>query len=167
MATPSSGVALPNSPRRNIILLDQLNITFADLSYGRDQLLLFLEHNHLESNPTALMALGIRGLSTIQEFTQDRSLLKEKLTQFHPVMVNPIEGVIDQGKAEEHAQQSIAALFDIAEASQGSPYSLNVIWVTSGFAGSLKESKAKDGTDTGIRRLSNLLLACASAALHH
>ena len=52
----------------------------------------------------------------------------------------------------------MAALFDIAEASQGSPYNLNVIWVTSGFAGSLKESKAKDGTDTGIRRLSNLLL---------
>jgi len=157
IATASSGVALPNSPR-NIILLDQLNITFADLSYGRDQLLLFLERNHLESNPTALMALGIRGLTTIQEYTQDRDLLKEKLTLFHPVMSNPIEGVIDQGKGEEHAQQSIAALFNIAEASQGSPYNLNVIWVTSGFAGSLKESKAKDGTDTGIRRLSNLLL---------
>jgi VWFA-related protein len=155
---PSASSILPNSPR-TIILLDELNIAYADLSYARDRIMLFLAQNHLQQTPISLMTLNLRGLSVLQDYTQDHELLKEKLMQFRPAMLNPVEGEGEQGKVQEHAQRSINSLIDIAHASLGSSYNLNVIWVTGGFAGALKDTKSADGTQNGLRRLANLLMS--------
>jgi VWFA-related protein len=149
---------LPNTPR-TIILLDELNAGFADLSYARDRILLFLAQNHLERTPTALMTLNQHGLSVLENYTQDGVLLKKRLTDFRPALINPVEGEFQQTKVQEHAQRSINSLLEIAHASLGSPYNLNVIWVTNGFAGTLKDTSAKDGTQNGLRRLANLLMS--------
>ncbi len=142
---------------RTVIFVDQLNINFADLSYARDRTLLFIAQNHWEHNLTALMAVGPRGLQVIQDYTPDQALLKEKLTQFHPVMANMVEGVILQPQAEQHAKHSVEALLDIARSAVGSPYNLNVIWITNGFGGSIKAKKNADGSQNGIRLLASML----------
>jgi VWFA-related protein len=109
--------------------------------------------------PTALMTLNLNGLSVLEDYTQDGKLLKDKLTRFRPAMINPVEGETQQSKVQEHAQKSIDSLLDIARASIGSPYNLNVIWVTGGFAGILQDTKSADGAQNGLRRLANLLMA--------
>ena len=149
---------VPGSPR-TIILLDELNAAFADLSYARDRILLFLAQNHLDRMPAALMTLNLHGLTVLQDFTPDAKLLKDKLTAFRPALINPVDGEGQQGKVQEHAQRSIDSLLDIARASLGSSYNLNVIWVTSGFAGALKETKSADGAQNGLRRLANVLMS--------
>lgn len=153
----SESAVLPNSPR-TIILLDELNVGYADLAYARDRILLFLAQNHLEQLPTALMTLNLNGLSVLEDYTQDGKLLKDKLTRFRPAMINPVEGETQQGKVQEHAQKSIDSLLEIARASMGSPYNLNVVWVTGGFAGMLRDLKSEDGAQNGLRRLANLLM---------
>lgn len=148
---------LPNAPH-TIILLDELNADFANLSYARDRILQFLQQNHLERTPTSLMTLNLRGLHVIENYTQDAELLKQRLDEFHPASINPVEGESQQDKVQEHAQKSINSLVDLARASLGSPYNLNVIWVTNGFAGTLKETSSQDGAQNGLRRLANLLM---------
>src|ERR1700685_1894101 len=141
---PSGSSVQPDTPR-TIILLDELNVAFADLSFARDRIMLFLAQNHLERMPTSLMTLNLHGLSVLQDYTHDAKLLKEKLTQFRPAILNPVEGEYEQAKVQEHAQRSINSLIVIARASLGSSYNLNVIWVTGGFAGALKDKTSADG----------------------
>ncbi len=158
-ATHGSGaMALPNSPR-TIILVDELNIQFSDLSYARDRTILFLSEHGWEHNLTAILTIGRTGLHRIQDYTQDIGLLKEKMMSFKPGLNNPLDGYMDSGKVSEHALQSIDGLLAIARASVGAPYNLNVIWITSGFPGTLQETKTVDGHQNGIRRLANLLMA--------
>ena len=154
----SESSVLPNSPR-TIILLDELNVAFADLAYARDRILLFLVQNHLEKIPTALMTLKLNGVSALEDYTQDEKLLKDRLTRFHPAMLTPVEGETQQDKVQEHAQKFIDSLLEIARASMGSPYNLNVILVTGGFAGILRDTKSADGRQNGLRRLANILMS--------
>ena len=139
-APPSSNSAvLPTTPR-TIILLDELNSAFADLSYARDKILAFLAQHNLEQTPTALMTLNLQGISVLEDYTLDANLLKEKLTHLHLALLNPVDGATQQATIQEHAQTSIDSLVEIARASLGSSYNLNVVWVTSGMAGGLKDT---------------------------
>jgi len=147
----------PNSPR-TIILLDELNAAFADLSFARDKILQFLAQNHLDQTPTALMTLNLHGISLLKDYTQDAKVLKDSLSQFRPALINPVDGEHQQDKIQEHAQKTIDSLVDLARATVGSPYNLNVIWVTPGFAGSLYDPKDPHAAQTGPRKLANLLM---------
>jgi len=153
-----AGTPQPNAPR-TVILIDQLNINFGDLSYARDRILLFIAQNHWEHNLTALMAIGPHGLVVIQDYTQDQALLKQKLVQFRPAMANAVEGTILQEQVAEHARQAVGVLLDIARASVGASYNLNLIWVTNGFGGTIRSAKNADGSQNGIRRLAGMLTA--------
>ncbi len=154
----SQSSLLPSAPH-TIILLDEMNSAFADISFARDRILLFLQQNHLEQTPISLMTLNLRGLHVIQNYTQDMTLLRQRLDEFHPALLNPVEGEFEQRKVQEHAQKSINSLVDLARASLGSPYNLNVVWVTSGFAGALKDANSPDGAQNGLQRLANLLMS--------
>ncbi len=148
----------PNSPR-TIILLDELNAAFADLSFARDKILQFLAQNHLDKTPTALMTLNLHGISLLKDYTPDAKVLKDALTQFRPALLNPVDGENQQDKIQEHAQKTIDSLVDLARATVGSPYNLNVIWVTSGFAGVLYDPKDPHAAQSGPRKLANLLMS--------
>ena len=50
------------------------------------------------------------------------------------------------------------AALTLARAAVGSPYSVNVIWVTSGFAGLVQTPTANDQLDAGLRGVANLLI---------
>ncbi len=150
------GVAPSTSAPRTVILLDQLNTSFADLAYARDSILQFLNRDSADNQPTALLSLGLRGLVIAQDFTQDRKLLKDKLVHLTALNANS-KGNMDINWAPEYAQAALSALMQIARSAVASPYSLNVIWVTSGFAGILSSANTNEA-DSGLRALANLLV---------
>jgi Ca-activated chloride channel family protein len=157
VASPSSGSGTAANGSRNIILLDELNIAFSDLSYARDRIVTFLDRNPVEKQPTALMVIGPRGLTMVEDFTQNNQDLKDKLTHLKPVNVNS-KGGTDSKWAQEHAQAALRALTEIARASVGSPYSFNVIWVTSGFADLVETPGSNNQVEAGLRGVANLLI---------
>ncbi len=52
----------------------------------------------------------------------------------------------------------IDSLVEIARAALGSSYNLNIVWVTSGMAGGLKDTGRADGTRHALERLADLLM---------
>jgi VWFA-related protein len=157
VSTESSGTGQGDGSR-TIILLDQLNIAYPDLAYARDRVVMFLNANPVEKQPTALMAIGPRGLTMVEDFTRNSQHLKDKLAHLAPVDVNSKGGGTDTEWAQEHAQAALRALTQIARAAIGSPYSLNVIWVTSGFAGLLQTPGSNDGVESGLHSVANMLI---------
>jgi VWFA-related protein len=170
-ATPSTAVTGTSSPRgiaapaippvannsRTVILLDQLNTSFADLAYARDSILRFLDQDPADNQPIALMSVELRGLVVAQDYTQDRKRLKDKLLHLTPLNANS-KGNMDINWAPEYAQAALSDLIQIARASVGAPYSVNVLWVTSGFAGMMASTNRNDELDAGMRRITNLLI---------
>ncbi len=143
---------------RTILLLDELNLRFSDLAYARDKILAYLQISPSQQQPTALMAVGLHGLTMVQDFTQDNTLLENKLKALAPVNVNPADGYMDPLKTQEHAQVVLSALSQMARAAVGSPSSLNVIWFTAGFPGLLQTSSHSEGLEAGLRNVANLLM---------
>src|SRR5579883_2955258 len=131
---------------RTIILLDQLNMHFLDSDAAQDQLI-------------ALMSVELRGLLVAQDYTADRALLKDKLRHLTPINANS-KGGMDIHWAPEYAQAALQQLSQIARASVGAPYSVNVIWVTSGFPGMFAGKNRDAQLDAAMRRITNLLIRC-------
>ncbi|MGC2657942.1 MAG: VWA domain-containing protein, partial [Bryobacteraceae bacterium] len=108
--------------------------------------------------PTALMAIGPSGLTMLQDFNQSNEKLKEKLHHLAAFDPNP-KGGVDPHWVPEHAQSALRALMQVARTAVGSPYSLNVIWVTSGFPGLIyRPGTEGGGVEAGLRRVINLLM---------
>ena len=146
------------SAARTVILLDQLNIQFQDLAYARDQIAKFLKEHTVEQQPTALMAIGRHGLTMVQDFTRENRILEERLAKLPALLANPVDGYADPVLAGEHAQEALRALAQLARAAVGYPFRLNVVWVTSGFAGTLQGLNSPGELSSGIRNVTNLLI---------
>ncbi len=149
---------------RTIILLDELNLRFADLAYARFSIESFLAKRKSEA-PIALMLLGPRDLSLVQDFTTDRQRLSKAVSSLPAVLTGRAGGHADINLAVEYANRALGALEQIARASVGYPDRLNVIWVTSGFPELIQPISAdarsialSDDYSAGIRNLANLLL---------
>ncbi len=155
--TASSGNAPAAVNSRTIILLDQLNTSFADLAYARDHILRFLDQDGAGNQPIALMSVEPRGLVVAQDYTTDRNRLKDKLLHLKALNVNS-KGGKDMYWAPEYAQDAIGDLIEIARASVGAPYGVNVIWVTSGFEGLMSTGNRNDQLEASLRRVTNLLI---------
>ena len=139
-------MASPASQRittRNIILLDQLNILFSDLAYARDRVDLLLDQHPVADHPTVLMSIGRRGLEMVEDYSRDRDRLKKKLDHLRPFNANP-KGSVDAYWALERGQAALDSLTEIARAAAGSPYSINVIWVTTRTARSGKRAYSNE-----------------------
>ncbi len=155
--SPDVIAASPETSPRTIILMDQLNIQYSDLAYARDRVMALIAENHLENQQTALMQISPHGLSMVQDFTQDSKVLKDKLKHLKQVLASNTDGYVDPGKLPDYAVKSFAALTEIARASGGSAYSLNVIWVTS-FTGLIEMSNGDNIKDAALRNVLNLLI---------
>ncbi|MBV9155872.1 MAG: VWA domain-containing protein, partial [Acidobacteriaceae bacterium] len=142
---------------RTIILLDQLNTSFADLASGRDNIVRFLDQDSTGNQLIALMSVGPHGLVIAQDYTNDHKRLKEGLLHLKAVNANP-KGNMDINWAPEYAKDALGALTQIARASVGAPYGVNVIWVTSGFAGVVSFANRNDQLEEGLRGVTNLLI---------
>ena len=156
---PSTSSAGSQAESRTIILLDQLNTQFEDISYARTSILQFLDSDAAQNQSIALMAVELRGLAVVQDYTRDRALLKDKLVHLTPINANS-KGGMDVHWAPEYAQAALQQLMQIARASVGTPYGVNVIWVTSGFAGMFAGRNRESQLNDVMHRITNLLIRC-------
>jgi VWFA-related protein len=158
-AVSAGGSGPEGNGARNIILLDELNIEFQDLAYVRNQIVMFLDHTPVETQPTALMAIGSHGLTMVEDFTRDSQRLKDTLAHLSVFNANPKGGIdTDTDLTREHAQSALRALSQIARASAGSPHTLNVIWVTRGFPGLVRAGAADSRSESQLRAVATQLI---------
>lgn len=146
------------SAARTLILLDELNIAFSDLAYARDRVSMYLDEAKSPMPPTTLMIVANSGLVTVQDYTQDKELLKTKLVNLPALNANSKGEGRDMNRTRDYAKTALTALSEIARSSVGLPYSLNVIWVTGGFPGLVQNPEESDRVDAGLREIANILI---------
>jgi VWFA-related protein len=118
-----------------ILVLDELNSRFEDMSFSREMLVKYLQSQPaVLKEPTVLMVAMNTTFQQIHDYTQNRDELIEVVKKHMPEypwrMMN--SGKKGPGAVERMAQV-LAALQQIAQSSAGTPGRKNLIWVGNGF----------------------------------
>jgi VWFA-related protein len=145
-----------------ILVLDEMNNRFEDVSYARQMLEKYLRAQPaVLSSPTVLMVAETTTFQQLHDYTQSRDVLlaalKQHMPQF-PTKANAHSGPI----AVERIAQVLGALQQIAESSTGTPGRKNLVWVGSGFPSVDLANMNLDSTqvlEAAIRRVTSRLLA--------
>jgi VWFA-related protein len=114
-----------------ILVLDELNTAFADMSFARQSLQKYLlAQPEILNQPTALLVASNTKFQLLQDYTQNRAdvlaALKAHFPEYPWKMANGGKG---GPNAVERIVQSLSSLLQIAEATRGTPGRKNVIWV--------------------------------------
>ena len=114
-----------------ILVLDELNTAFADMSFARQSLEKYLlAQPEVLNQPTALLVASNTKFQLLQDYTQKRAdvlaALKAHFPEYPWKMANGGKG---GPNAVERIVQSLSSLLQIAEATRGTPGRKNVIWV--------------------------------------
>ena len=114
-----------------ILVLDELNTAFSDMSFARQSLEKFLHAQpEILNQPTALLVANNTKFQLLQDYTQKRAdvlaALKAHFPEYPWKMANGGKG---GPNAVERIVQSLSSLLQIAEATRGTPGRKNVIWV--------------------------------------
>jgi VWFA-related protein len=114
-----------------ILVLDELNTAFADMSFARQSLEKYLlAQPEILNQPTALLVASNTKFQLLQDYTQKRAdvlaALKAHFPEYPWKMANGGKG---GPNAVERIVQSLSSLLQIAEATRGTPGRKNVIWV--------------------------------------
>ncbi len=146
-----------------ILVLDELNTRFEDMSFGRNQLVKYLQvQGPVLAQPTALLYATNTKFSEIRDYTQDRDTLlndvKKHMPEYPWRLMNGKQGP----GAVERMAQTLASLEQLAQASSGTPGRKNVIWVGVGFPSA--DIVGLDPTtsatiEAAIQRCTDMLLA--------
>jgi VWFA-related protein len=147
-----------------VLVLDELNSAFADMSFSRQMLVKYLEAQpKVLREPTVLMVAKNTSFEQMHDYTQDRDALVEAVKKHMPE--NPWR-LNNSGKAGpgavERMAQVMAALGQIAQASEGTPGRKNLIWVGNGFPSADLTGLPNNQADTivaAMRRVTAELLA--------
>jgi VWFA-related protein len=115
----------------NIILLDEFNTRFEDMSFARFSLIKYFEGQQKKlETPTMLIAVDLQHFMVLQDFSQDKeellSALERHFGQF-PWQVK--QGV----RLAERYATAFGTLKGVAEAVIGHPGHKNMIWIGRGF----------------------------------
>jgi VWFA-related protein len=168
---PSPGSAIVNSAADlpkigdapvTILVLDELNNRFEDMSYARQMLEKYLKSQPaILPTPTVLMVAQTTTFQQLHDYTQDRDALLLALHKHMPQI--PYKAEARSGATGvERLAQVLGALQQITEASTGTPGRKNLIWVGSGFPSAdlvgLDDETVKKLEDA-IRRVTSRLLA--------
>jgi VWFA-related protein len=118
-----------------ILVLDELNSKFEDMSYSRQMMIKYLlSQPPVLKQPTALMIAMNTTFQQVHDYTQNRDELVEVVKKHMPEYPWRMEQSGSKGAgAVERMAQVLAALQQIAQASQGTPGRKNLIWVGNGF----------------------------------
>jgi VWFA-related protein len=147
-----------------ILVLDELNSRFEDMSFSRQMMIKYLEAQPaVLKQPTVLMIAMNNTFQQVHDYTQSRDELIEVVKKHMPEypwrMMN--SGKAGPGATERMAQV-MAALQQIAQASTGTPGRKNLIWVGNGFPSAnlvgLEQHQA-DTIEAAMRRCTARLLA--------
>jgi VWFA-related protein len=147
-----------------ILVLDELNSRFEDMSYSRQMMVKYLQSQpKVLKEPTVLMVAMNTTFQQMHDYTQDRDALiavvKKHMPEYPWRMMN--SGKTGPGAVERMAQV-IAALQQVSQASQGTPGRKNLIWVGNGFPSADLVGLPQDESDAieaAIRRCTARLLA--------
>jgi VWFA-related protein len=124
----------PNTPV-TVLVLDELNTRFEDMSFARSALEKYLNAQPaILTQPTALIAATNAKFQLLEDYTLDRgavlTALKNHVPEYPWRLMNSGKG--GPGAAERLAM-SLGSLEQIAQATSGHPGRKNVVWVGRGF----------------------------------
>jgi len=125
---------VPDTPV-SILVLDELNTGFGDMSFARDSLTNYLNHQPaVLTQPTTLLVVNNSKFQVLQDYTLDREKLLGVLKKHFPEYPWRLmrSGKGGPGAAERLAM-SLGSLEQVAQASSGHPGRKNLIWVGRGF----------------------------------
>jgi VWFA-related protein len=146
-----------------ILVLDELNTRFEDMSFGRNQLVKYLQgQGPVLSQPTALLYATNTKFVQLRDYTQSRETLLNDVKKHMPEYPSKMMTGKQGPAAVERMAQTLASLEQLAQASGGTPGRKNVVWVGSGFPSS--DIAGLDATtaatiEAAIRRCTGMLLA--------
>jgi VWFA-related protein len=147
-----------------ILVLDELNSRFEDMSFSRQMLIKYLQSQPaILKQPSVLMIAMNNTFQQVHDYTQNRDELIETVKKHMPEypwrMMN--SGKTGPGAVERMAQV-MAALQQIGQASTGTPGRKNLIWVGNGFPSAnlvgLEQQQA-DLIEAAMKRCTARLLA--------
>ena len=147
-----------------ILVLDELNSRFEDMSYSRNAMVKYLESQPpVLHDPTLLLIASNTTFQQMHDYTQDRDALIDVV---HKHMPEYPWHMMNSGKggpgAAERMVQVMSALLQIAQSSTGTPGRKNLIWVGNGFPTSDLtglDDKTAATIEAAIKRVTNRLLA--------
>jgi VWFA-related protein len=117
-----------------VLVLDELNSRFQDRSYAEQMMEKYLKSQPpVLRQPTVLMVAMNTTFQQLHDYTQDRDALLQALHKHMPENSWRAESGKSGAAAVERMAQVLAALQQIAQASQGTPGRKNLIWVGNGF----------------------------------
>lgn len=144
-----------------ILILDELNSRFEDMSYGRQMMVKYLQSQpQVLKQPTVLLLATNNTFQQLHDYTQDRDALIAIVKHHMPEYPRKLYAA--GPAAVERIAQTLAALQQIAEASMGTPGRKNIIWVGNGFPSvglvALDTPEAEQ-VETAFRRITVRLMA--------
>jgi VWFA-related protein len=118
-----------------LIVLDELNTSFEDMAFARDQVKRYLNKQPaILTQPTTLLAATNTHFIVIKDYTQDRADILAALGKHFPELPWKMQhGGTNSAGAFERMSMSLNSLYTMAEASRGTPGRKTVIWVGKGF----------------------------------
>jgi VWFA-related protein len=124
----------PNAPA-TVLILDELNTRFEDMSFARAELMKYLNAQPSRlGEPTALIAATNTKFQLLHDYTLNRQAVLDALKSHFPEypwrLMN--SGKSGAGAAERLAM-SLGSLEQVAQATLGHPGRKNVVWVGRGF----------------------------------
>jgi VWFA-related protein len=146
-----------------LIVLDELNTSFEDMAYARNQVKRYLNAQPaILTQPTTMLAATNTHFLVIKDYTQNRAELLAALDKHFPELPWKMQhGGANSSSAFERMSLSLNSLNEMAEASRGTPGRKTVIWVGKGFpAVNLLALDASSTTlmQNAIKRLTSALL---------
>jgi VWFA-related protein len=147
-----------------ILVLDELDSRFEDMSYARQMLIKYLESQpRVLRDPTVLMVASNSTFQQMHDYTQDRDALIAAVKKHMPEIPWRLMQGGSRGPAVvERLALVLSSLQQIAQASSGTPGRKNLIWVGNGFPTMntvTMPSNEADQVDAAIRRCADRLLA--------
>jgi len=117
-----------------LLVLDELNTRFEDMSYARNAVVKYLEAQPpVLRQPTVLLLASNTRFQQLHDYTQDRDALINLVKHHMPEYPTKMMAGRGGSAAVERMAQSLGSLEQIAQASMGTPGRKNVIWVGAGF----------------------------------
>jgi VWFA-related protein len=133
-----------------ILVLDELNSQFQDMSFARQMLVKYLETQPVVLHqPTAIMIASNTSFEQVHDYTQNRDALIEIVKKHMPEYPWRMANSGNSGAgAVERMAQNLAALQMLAQSSTGTPGRKNVIWVGNGYPSANFVGMPQDEVDT-------------------
>lgn len=151
----------PNAPV-TVLVLDELNTRFEDMSFARSELTKYLNAQpEVLTQPTALIAATNTKFQLLHDYTLNRQSVLDALKSHFPEypwrLMN--SGKSGPGAAERLAM-SLGSLEQIAQANSGHPGRKNVVWVGRGFPSiNLQDTTAPEAAsiENAIRHVTDVM----------